>query len=140
MTQTETVYKMLADIRALAFEAAPRGKALRIVNRADRISATLKRMERRDKHLTLTRRQAHKPGISTGAEVRAAYDKRATDRQRILDILQTPGGSLTTAQAIDMGILRAGARVYELRQKGFNIQTEMIKSGADRIAKYTLNS
>lgn len=138
MTKTEMIYKDLADIRALAARA-PKKDALMIMNRAGRIAAQLRKMERRDGSMTLRRVQTTRPGTMTGAEVFAACDKRATDRQTILNILQS-GRALTTTEAIGMGILRAGARVYELRAKGYPIQTEMIKSGADRVAKYTLNS
>lgn len=137
MTQIEQMHKMLGEIRTLAMQSAPHGRAMMIANRADKIGASLRRMQRRDGRLTLTRVQVCRPGEQTGAEVRGAYDKRATDRQTILSILES-GKGLTTAEAIDLGILRAGARIFELRKKGYQIKTEMIKSGADRIAKYTL--
>jgi len=77
------------------------------------------------------------PKGASGAEVRAAYDKRFTDRQQILQVLES-GKTLTTVEAIEMGILRAGARVFELRKKGYPIHTEMIRIGADRVARYSL--
>lgn len=129
------LYQYLSEIRELA-NAAPAGKARQIINRADRAAALLRRSERMDGGI-FAQMDPVQYGTPAGADVRAAYDKRATDRQRILEILQA-GRSLTTAEAIELGILRAGARVYELRRKGYIINTEMIKSGADRIAKYTL--
>lgn len=136
MKAYEHLYTYLSEIRELA-AAAPAGKARQIINRADRAVALIRKSERLDGGLFNTLPAPVHYGTPEGREVKAAYDKRATDRERILEILQA-GKALTTTEAIDMGILRAGARVFELRRKGYDIRTEMIRRGADRIAKYTL--
>lgn len=53
-------------------------------------------------------------------------NKRPTQCDRVLDYIKR-FGSITTYEAImDLGILRLGARISEMRSNGINIQGEMI--------------
>ena len=46
---------------------------------------------------------------------------------RILDYL-TKNGSITQLDAMrDLGIMRLGARVFDLKERGYNIQTVMVE-------------
>lgn len=63
--------------------------------------------------------------------------------KRILSLIES-GESITNAEAKDLGIMQLPARIWELRQAGYNIKSELIK-GVNRYgdtvyyAKYTLN-
>lgn len=48
-------------------------------------------------------------------------------------------GSITTVQAVRMFILRLGARIWELRQRGMRIETEHIKGKSYVKYKYKRN-
>lgn len=60
--------------------------------------------------------------------------------QEAMIIAALKRGPLTPLQALrDIGTLRLGARIYDLRVKGWRIETEMIEvSGKKRVARYTL--
>lgn len=61
-----------------------------------------------------------------------------TQKQRILIRLQA-GDVLTRRYMIDeMGILEGPARICELRKEGHLIDTETVKVGKARIAKWSL--
>ena len=66
-----------------------------------------------------------------------------TDRQRVLDYLETHG-SITPLEALnELGCYRLGARIWDLRHEGHMIDTA-IEHGTDRhgepmcYARYTL--
>lgn len=49
------------------------------------------------------------------------------------------GWAVTPIEAMELfGILRLGARIYNLRQKGHNITTTLVKDGNKRYASYRL--
>jgi len=48
-------------------------------------------------------------------------------------------GTITPMDALtDYGCFRLGARIYELRQRGYDIETEMVSSGGKRYARYRI--
>lgn len=47
-------------------------------------------------------------------------------------------GPITAADAIEFGCFRLAARVRELRNRGYNIQTELVISNGKRFARYYL--
>jgi len=59
--------------------------------------------------------------------------------QRILEHLQS-GGKITPLQAFEkFGCLRLGARIYEMKQNGIPIKTDMIKVGNHKkVARYSI--
>lgn len=58
--------------------------------------------------------------------------------QMILKHLQR-GRGLTPLQALEKwGCFRLGARVFELKQQGHKIKTEMVKRNGKRFARYTM--
>lgn len=66
-----------------------------------------------------------------------------SDKQRVLEHL-LENGSITPMEALERyGCYRLGARVFDLRRDGYNIQTTIVK-GVDRngepakYARYTL--
>ena len=49
------------------------------------------------------------------------------------------GGAITPIDALNwFGIMRLGARIYDLRQSGLSIKTEIIHKGHKHFARYTL--
>jgi hypothetical protein len=63
-----------------------------------------------------------------------------TDSQnsQILNHLMTCG-TLTPMDALNLfGCFRLSARVRELKDKGFNIKTEMVVIGEKKVAKYSM--
>jgi hypothetical protein len=47
---------------------------------------------------------------------------------------------ITPLEALDLyGCFRLGARVFDLKRDGFDIQTEIIERNGKRFAQYTLN-
>lgn len=49
------------------------------------------------------------------------------------------GKALTPLQALTrFGCFRLGARVWELKERGFKIVKKMVKVGGKRVAKYSL--
>ena len=62
-----------------------------------------------------------------------------SQNQRILK--QLSRYACTTWHLIhNLHILRPAARIYELRQRGYNITTRMVKAGNARVALYKLES
>ena len=58
--------------------------------------------------------------------------------KQILEHLQK-GYSLTPLEALQKyGCFRLGARIYDLKQKGYNIHTDTITAGKKRYAQYTM--
>lgn len=66
-----------------------------------------------------------------------------TDTSKLLHHLQHRG-SITALQSLDLyGIMRLGARIYDLRKQGYNIESDMVavpKRGGKtaRVARYRL--
>jgi len=48
-------------------------------------------------------------------------------------------GTITPMEALTgYGCFRLGARIYELRQRGYDIETEMVSSHGKRYARYRM--
>lgn len=63
-----------------------------------------------------------------------------TQRDLILAYLLT-GHTITPLEALDrFGCFRLGARVWELKQAGYRIATQMIAVGDKRVAQYRLSA
>ena len=75
----------------------------------------------------------------TQAEVAGAEDKKTHDAAAILSLLQR-GEAITPVRAMDMGILRLSARIWDLRAKGWPIETNLVKVGRSRVAEYRLKT
>lgn len=62
-----------------------------------------------------------------------------TQRNAILNYLKS-GRSLTPLEALDLfGCLRLGARIYDLKQEGFEIVSQTLEVGkGKRVANYSL--
>ena len=61
--------------------------------------------------------------------------KMNSQNDRVLKTLKQQ--TLTAKQAsIVMNIWRLSARIYDLREKGFNIKTEWLGNGSTRYARY----
>lgn len=74
----------------------------------------------------------------THEQVTKAMSKRKSDRELILEILKS-GRTLTTQEAIDMGMWHAASRVKELRDKGYVIVTKLLTlSNGERQAQYSM--
>jgi hypothetical protein len=58
---------------------------------------------------------------------------------QILEHLQS-GKSITPIDALNMfGCFRLGARIYDLKQQGYDIQTKIINNANKSFAEYSLN-
>lgn len=63
-----------------------------------------------------------------------------SQKQQILEHLKE-GRPITPLDALNAyGCFRLSARIYELRQEGYNIKTESVEIGDKEYAKYTLES
>lgn len=63
---------------------------------------------------------------------------RSTQCSQILEHIQT-NGSITPLEALELyGCFRLGARVWDLRHEGFDIETEIIERNGKHYAKYFL--
>lgn len=133
----EHIRKALNEIQDITSGLLPHGKYKQVVNRCGEIVYLMNKQKRN------AAKGNDYPEIPfpefDGDEVREAEEKKAYDRERILEAL-ADGGTLTTVQAIGMGILRCGARVFELRKKGYPVATRLIRSGKSRIAEYYLET
>lgn len=49
-------------------------------------------------------------------------------------------GPMTAADAIEFGCFRLAARVKELRERGYDIQTELVIANGKRFARYYLRN
>ena len=57
---------------------------------------------------------------------------------QILEYLQE-GNSITPIEALNkFGCFRLGARIWDLKNKGYEIKTEMVQKGKKTFAKYSL--
>lgn len=125
------IEEALAGIERIA-EGLPKGKADRIAIRCYRIRQELEKAQNAS-----TYPETVDPPFE-GPDVRNAMDKRLKDKDRVLAVLES-GDTITSAQAIKMGILRLGARIWDLRNAGHKIETRLVKTaGGDRIAEYRL--
>lgn len=60
--------------------------------------------------------------------------------KQILEYLQS-GKKLTPLEALNLfGCLRLGARIYDLKQKGFNIKSELVNRNGKTFAEYELSA
>lgn len=74
------------------------------------------------------------------AHVLGNTDNSTTNQYfQILDWLKS-SRTLTPLQALDkFGCLRLGARIYDMKQNGIDVKTEMIKVGKNkRVARYSI--
>lgn len=63
---------------------------------------------------------------------------RETQSEQILNALKE-GRSLTPLDALqEFGSMRLGARIYDLKQAGYNIVTEMVTKNNKQFASYRL--
>jgi hypothetical protein len=64
---------------------------------------------------------------------------KQSQRKKILKLLER-GRGITQLQALDMfGCMRLGGRICELREQGYDIQTERVKTRTGKIiARYKL--
>lgn len=130
------IRKQTEEIMAIAAESLSKGDYLKIVNRCGKIVLAHHKQIRSFQRSAAYVERVNEP--ITNEEVARAEDKKTFDRQRILDILQQ-GRTLSTVEAIQMGILRAGARIFELRKEGYQIETNLKKTASgSRIAEYRL--
>ena len=62
-----------------------------------------------------------------------------SQNQKILGFMRL-NGSITPAKALKhYGVMRLGARIHELKRKGYNITSKLIRTKAgNHIAEYTL--
>lgn len=130
-----TIRKTLEEIQVIAYENLPKGKYNQIVNRCAKVVATMYRKERAAK--TGTNYEEKASPEFTHDEIKAFYDKMATDRKVVLEILRS-GRTLNTVECIEMNILRASDVIFKLRKEGYEIETNLIRSGRSRIAEYKL--
>ena len=57
---------------------------------------------------------------------------------QILEYLKE-GNSITPIEALNkFGCFRLGARIWDLKKKGYDIKTEMVQKGKKTFAKYSL--
>lgn len=64
---------------------------------------------------------------------------KTSQNKQILAYLQG-GRSITPLEALNLfGCFRLGARIAELKSKGYDITTEMVKHNGKRFASYRLN-
>jgi hypothetical protein len=65
-------------------------------------------------------------------------DSVTSQTDQILAYLRE-GNALTPLEALErFGCLRLGARVWDLKQAGFDIRSELIERNGKRFAQYTL--
>ena len=133
MKDLETeIRKRLADIQALCRgKLSPRDYDA-VVNAASKAVLAAKAADR------AAIRSAAQADY-TQAEVAGAEDKKTHDAAAILSLLQR-GEAITPVRAVDMGILRLSARIWDLRAKGFPIETKLVKVGRSRVAEYRLKT
>lgn len=64
--------------------------------------------------------------------------KKKSATQRLEDWILS-GKAITPLQALNkFGIFRLGARIYDLRRKGYNIATKMVRRNDKEYAQYKL--
>lgn len=49
-------------------------------------------------------------------------------------------GPITPLEALEYGVFRLGARIYELRNEGYNIKKRTISKGKKHFAQYYIRS
>lgn len=61
-----------------------------------------------------------------------------SQNKQILEYLKQ-GNSITPIEALNLfGSFRLGSRIFDLKEKGYKIDTELVKDGRKKYAKYTL--
>lgn len=63
--------------------------------------------------------------------------KISSQAKRILQYLES-GNRLSQMEALRFGCFRLGARIWDLRQSGYNIQTELVTKNKKTFAEYYL--
>jgi hypothetical protein len=64
-----------------------------------------------------------------------------TSQTKLIEQHLRSGQSITPMDALNLyGCFRLGARIWDLKEKGMNIVTEMVRSGKKRYAMYRLSS
>ena len=64
--------------------------------------------------------------------------KQQSQSEKLLTALRTQG-ALTGMDIINMGILNYKGRIHDLRRRGYDISTRMIKVGDAEVAEYRLS-
>ena len=68
-------------------------------------------------------------------------NKRHSSRQSNIENALVRGESITPIEALKrFGIFRLSAIIFNLREKGYNINTKMAGNGNKRFAEYSLES
>jgi len=75
--------------------------------------------------------------------IKGVFNKKKpenTESQKVMILAHLKSGkSITPIEALNKyGCFRLGARILDLRNDGFNINTEMIEVNGKRFAKYSL--
>ena len=61
-----------------------------------------------------------------------------TQNEQILEYLKA-GNTLTPLEALrEFGSFRLGARIFNLKEKGYNIETKLVSNGKKKFAQYRL--
>ena len=63
--------------------------------------------------------------------------RRQNNANRVLAYLQAHGAA-TNAELIEIGGMRFGGRLFDLRKQGHDIKTTMVGEGRTRFARYHL--
>lgn len=68
------------------------------------------------------------------------HKKNESQEKQILEALKR-GERFTTLEMIyRFGSMQAPARIFYLREKGYNIRTDMVKRNGKRVAQYSLEN
>lgn len=63
-----------------------------------------------------------------------------TSQTKLIEQHLKAGKAITPIDALNLyGCFRLGARIYDLKEKGLDIITEMVQSGGKRYAAYRIN-
>ena len=74
--------------------------------------------------------------IVTEDQIEARVEAKRTQEARIFDYL-IEGNTLTPLEALEkFGCLRLGARIFDLRKKGINVQMRLVRKGNKNFAEY----
>ena len=74
--------------------------------------------------------------IVTEDQIEARVEAKRTQEARIFDYL-IEGNTLTPLEALEkFGCLRLGARIFDLRKKGFNVQMRLVRNDNQNFAQH----
>ena len=76
--------------------------------------------------------------IVTEDQIEARVEAKRTQEARIFDYLNE-GNTLTPLEALEkFGCFRLGARIFDLRKKGLNVQMRLVRKGNKNFAEYSI--